>query len=176
MRCDTSERFFEGLLDGTLPPRQRVELEAHLAGCTRCAGLLEELRVIDALLLTPRTIEPPPNFTFKTMAEIRSLPAPKPVRQRWLWMFSLYLVLSWTAIAAWIAIGRPDANAALALAFGFLGHLGGALDGIAKVAGTGFGLGYAGVAGLVTSFLLLDLAVLCCALFVRAVFRQSEIA
>lgn len=171
MRCDRCELQFEPLLEGTLAPRERAELEAHVASCAPCRSILEELRVVDALLLTPRVLEPPPNFTFKTMAEIRAMPVPKRARAVWPWLFSLYMIVSWSAIGAWFAFGRPDARAALAFSLGFLGHLIGALDGIARVAATGFGLGYAGVAGLVSLFLFLDFALLCAIIFVRSVVR-----
>lgn len=171
MRCDTSELLFEQLLDGTIAPRPRAELISHLDRCANCSSVLEELRVVDALLLTPRSLEPPVNFTFKTMAEIRAMPAPAPLRRTWPWLFALYLTLSWVAIGAWLAVGRPDAHGAFALVAESARHTFGALDGIARVAGTGFGLGYAGVAGAVTFLLIADVALLFAVLFVRSVVR-----
>lgn len=171
MRCELSELHFEELLEGTLAPRLRAELTSHLESCAKCSAVLEELRVVDALLLSPRSLEPPLNFTFKTMAEIRAMPAPTPVRRSWPWLFALYLALSWIAIGAWFALGRPDAQGAFALAAETIRHTFGALDGIARVAGTGFGLGYAGVAGAVSFLLIADLAVLFAVLFVRSVVR-----
>ena len=165
MRCSTSEMLFEGLLDGTLSaPRSRA-LKAHLSKCSRCTGVLEELRVIDALLLTPRSLEPAPNFTFKTMAEIRAIPQPKLLPPRLpLWtLFGFYLAASWMVIAGWFAIGRPDAHAA----FVFAQHMVGAFVGVARVVGTGFGYGYTGVAGAVTFLLLFDMALLACVLVLR---------
>jgi hypothetical protein len=44
---DWTERL-SALLDGDLPPAQRAELEAHLAGCAGCRAALEELRAIVA--------------------------------------------------------------------------------------------------------------------------------
>ena len=38
--------------------------------------MLDELRVVDALIAAPRHVELPENFTFATMAEVRSLPRP----------------------------------------------------------------------------------------------------
>jgi anti-sigma factor RsiW len=171
MRCDTSELLFEGLLEGTLPAQRRKALDAHLECCAGCRRTLEELRVIDALLLTPRTLEPPPNFTFKTMAETRSLPPPHAARARWPWLFLVYLIGSWVAIATTFAVAHPDAYATLTVAHGQLLHVAGAFDGIARVVGTGFGLGYAGIAGAATLFLLFDLALVCCAIFVHAIVR-----
>ena len=165
MRCSTSEKLFDGLLDGTLTAQRRRMLDGHLAKCSRCTGVLEELRVIDALLLTPRRLEPAPNFTFRTMAEIRSMPQPKLLPPRLpLWMlFGSYLAASWTVIAAWFAVGRPDAHAALA----FAQHVAGAFAGIARVVGTGFGYGYSGVAGAVTFLLIFDVALLAGVILLR---------
>ena len=136
MRCSTSEALFEGRLEGTLTMLQSMRLDAHLEGCARCSGVFEELRVIDALLLTPRTLEPAPNFTFKMMAEIRAMPAPQPMRATWPWMFALYLALSWLAIGVWLAIGRPDGHAAVAIAAGSLQHLAGAAAGVTRAIGS----------------------------------------
>ena len=136
MRCSTSEALFDGRLEGTLTMLQRMRLDAHLDGCARCRAVLEELRVIDALLLTPRSLEPAPNFTFKMMAEIRTMPAPQRVRATWPWMFALYLALSWLAIGAWFAIGRPDGHAALAIAADSLQHLAGAAAGVTRAIGS----------------------------------------
>lgn len=136
MRCSSSEALFEGRLEGTLTWLQRTRLDAHLESCARCSAVLEELRVIDALLLTPRALEPAPNFTFKMMAEIRAMPAPQRVRATWPWMFVLYLALSWLAIGAWFAIGRPDGHAALAIVTGSAQHLAGAAAGVTRAIGS----------------------------------------
>jgi len=166
MRCSRSEQLFEGRLEGTLTPRQRRELDLHLDGCARCTSVLEELRVIDALLLTPRELEPAPNFTFKIMAEIRTLPPPQPVRATWPWMFAIYLTLSWLAIGAWFAIGRPDGHAALTIIAGSLQHL------VAAAAGVARALGSTTIAGIVTIVLVADAALLTGILYVHARFAR----
>jgi len=111
--CSSSEAQFEGYLDNTLTPAQRARLLTHLAGCGGCKGILDELRVVDALLVSPRTVELPPNFTFATMAEVRSLPrphvSPAPV--------FAYLVSF--LVAAWLLIGAGFLLASSAMrAFG----------------------------------------------------------
>jgi anti-sigma factor RsiW len=97
--CSWSEERFERFLDGDLMPLERTRLVAHVDACDPCRSLLEELRVVDALLLRPRAIEPEPNFTFKTMAEVRALPLPAPPRHR----LPAYLVCY--VVAAWLLIG-----------------------------------------------------------------------
>ena len=152
MRCNRSEVLFDGLLDGTLTPLECREVERHLDSCARCSSVLEELRVIDALLLSPRVLEPAPNFTFKMMAEIRAVPAPTPQRvHTWLWL-GMYLLLSWAAIGAWVAFGRPDAHAALVLGLGFWQHFSGAVLGIGRVLANGY------LAAIVAVVLCVDVA------------------
>ena len=172
MRCSTSEGLFDGRLEGALSVQQGRALDAHLASCPRCRSVLEELRVIDALLLTPRALEPAPNFTFRTMAEIRTMPPPKRARsRRAMWtMLALYLVLSWGAIGAWLAVGRPDGHAFFALALAVVHHVAGAFDGVARgIAATGIG----GIVGVVFVF---DVILFAGALYAGVVLRPRIIA
>jgi anti-sigma factor RsiW len=98
--CSSAEARFEAYLDGTLLPAQRARLLAHLGGCGRCKGVLEELRVVDALIASPREIELPQNFTFAMMAEVRSLPRPH-VSTAPLYAYLVsYLAASWLLIGA----------------------------------------------------------------------------
>ena len=99
MSCNSSERLFEGYLDATLAPAQRARLLAHLRTCGRCKGVLDELRVVDALIATPRQVELPQNFTFATMAEVRSLPRPHASS------VPAYAYLISYLAAAWLLIG-----------------------------------------------------------------------
>jgi anti-sigma factor RsiW len=46
-------------LEGTLPERDRVRMEAHLADCDGCTGYLEDMRrMVGSLHATP---DPPPD-------------------------------------------------------------------------------------------------------------------
>ena len=46
-------------IEGTLPERERVRMDAHLAECDGCAGYLEDMRrLVGSLHETP---EPPPD-------------------------------------------------------------------------------------------------------------------
>ena len=176
MRCSKSEILFDGLLDGTLTPLECRDVERHVESCKRCSSVLEELRVIDALLLSPRTLEPAPNFTFKTMAEIRGMPPPKRAPRLPAWLgLGMYLALSWLAIGAWFAFGRPDAHAALALGLGVAQHVSGALYGIGRVVAGGFGLGYTGIASIVTLVLIVDVGLVALAFFApRLIARLAQ--
>jgi anti-sigma factor RsiW len=98
--CSSCEDLFERYLDDTLAPAQRARVLTHLRQCGRCKGILEELRVIDALLVAPRTVALPENFTFATMAEIRSLPRPYASTAPVVAYVVSYLVAAWLLIAA----------------------------------------------------------------------------
>jgi anti-sigma factor RsiW len=44
LRCRIARRRFVSFLEGGLGKRQTARLETHLAGCARCAGLMEKVR------------------------------------------------------------------------------------------------------------------------------------
>lgn len=130
--CSWCEERFEGFLDGALSAGERARLLAHVDGCDACRGLLEELRVVDALLLQPRTVELPPNFTFATMADVRAMPPPCAHRAPIAASLVAYIVTAWSLLGAAyliapnvvLAAGRDAlavANTVLA-AFAGIGH------------------------------------------------------
>jgi anti-sigma factor RsiW len=133
--CNSSERLFEGYLDNALAPAQRARLLTHLRTCGRCKGVLDELRVVDALIAAPRQVALPENFTFATMAEIRSLPRPHASA------VPAYAYLVSYPAAAWLLIGAGFLLASSAMrAFGET-----ALDVSAYVLRTVGPVGHAGV-------------------------------
>lgn len=121
MSCSSTEALFERFLDGELSAAQHVRVIAHVDGCTACRDVLEELRVVDALLTQPREVQLAPNFTFATMAEARAVHAPAPYRAP----VRAYLV-SYLA-AAWLIAG-----AAMLFAPQTMRALGGTLVDIAR--------------------------------------------
>ncbi len=158
MSCSSSEDLFEAYLDGTLLPAQRARLLSHLSGCGACKGTLDELRVVDALISSPRHVELPANFTFATMAEVRSLPRPHVSTVPVYAYLVSYLVAAWLLIGAGFlfastamrAFGENalDVSAAFARVFGLIGHAG------ARVAGDFSALGT-----LLGAAIVLDVAV-----------------
>ena len=100
MTCSSSERLFEAYLDDTLLPATRARLLAHLRSCGPCKGVLDELRVVDALLVSPRVVALPENFTFATVAEVGSLPRPRTSRAPVVAYLLSYLAAAWLLIAA----------------------------------------------------------------------------
>lgn len=166
MSCNSSEALFEAYLDDTLAPAQRARLLGHVNHCGRCKGVLEELRVVDALLASPRTIELPENFTFATMAEVRSLPQPHVSPAPMYAYLVSYLVAAWLLIGAGFllagnvmrAAGETalDVSGQLARAFGSLGHAGAGLVGdfgpLGTVIGTAIVLDVSVVVMLIVAF------------------------
>jgi len=120
VRCSSCEPLLDRYLEGTLSPRQMIDIGEHVRTCASCARLLEEVKVIDALLFTTDVPELPNNFTFAVMAEARSLPAPKPLQHR-LWSFvTLYLTAAWiAALALFAASGASLTKIGAATAAGF---------------------------------------------------------
>ncbi len=113
VRCSSCEPLLDRYIEGTQTPRDMARVAAHVRTCARCHGLLNELRVVDALLATTAPVELAPNFTFAVMAETRAMPVAA-VRK-----LSVWAVLAFYVIGAWIALS------CLYVAFGGeLSHLG----------------------------------------------------
>jgi anti-sigma factor RsiW len=132
--CSSAEALFEGYLDNALLPARRARLLAHLNGCGRCKGVLDELRVVDALIASPRVVELPQNFTFATMAEVRALPRPHVSTAPVYAYLVSYLVASWLLIGAGFLLASSamrafgetalDVSAQFVRTFGVVGHAG----------------------------------------------------
>jgi hypothetical protein len=98
--CDWCEERFERFIDGVLNDGERARLLLHVDGCANCNGLLEELRVVDALLLEPRTVELPANFTSATMADVREMALPCARHAPITASLVAYIVGAWALAAA----------------------------------------------------------------------------
>jgi hypothetical protein len=98
--CSWCEERFERFLDGAVTGAERERLLTHVDSCAACRGLLDELRVVDGLLIEPRGIELPADFTVATMAEVHALPEPVVTRPPVLaWLVS-FIVAAWSLIGA----------------------------------------------------------------------------
>jgi anti-sigma factor RsiW len=104
--CSWCEERFERFLDDDLPAPERAGVLAHVERCADCAALFAELRVVDALLLQPSAIEPGPDFTAATMADIRALPPPSLPPSRLPAYLVCYLVGAWCLVAAGFVLAR----------------------------------------------------------------------
>ena len=167
MRCSSCEPLLDRYLEGTLAPREMSAVSAHVAQCGACARLIDELKVVDALLLTTKVPELPTNFTFAVLAETNSLPAPAPHRPR-VWSFiALYLAAAWVvAVAAFFAAGESVAKLGTALASG-VATLSHDLTGVVS----GMGSGAPALATFSVGVLSIDLALACVAAIVYLVIR-----
>ena len=70
----------DGYLDGELGPRDVSKFEAHAAGCTECAAMVEAGRVLKASLGAVPMVEAPRSFRITPALLHERAPAPKPVR------------------------------------------------------------------------------------------------
>ena len=107
MRCSSCEILLDRYVEATLPPRQMSAVSAHLKTCDACAALVTELRVVDALIATTKSVDLPANFTFAVMAEARTMPV---AIERRLSVWSLlvfYLVAAWIALSGAFALLGP---------------------------------------------------------------------
>ncbi len=115
MRCSSCEALLDRYVEGALKPRQMADVTAHVRGCSNCRALIEELKVVDALLVTTRTPELAENFTFAVMADVQALPAPR-AREHPFWSFlALYSAAAWVATIAGMALTGTTPNAVLTL-------------------------------------------------------------
>jgi anti-sigma factor RsiW len=108
VRCSSCEPLLDRYIEGTLTPRQMIDVGAHVRDCANCRELLEEVKVIDGLLATTSVPDLPENFTFAVMAEVNSMPAPR-ARAHPVWSFLvLYSTAAWVAAVAGMAITRTS--------------------------------------------------------------------
>jgi anti-sigma factor RsiW len=139
MRCSFFEDSLDAYVEGTLPAATRIRFESHAAACPGCAALLAEYRVVDALLLAPRQLEPVPNFTFVVMAEVRALPPPRHHRSSLFAILGTYVAFGWITIGAFLVFGGAYARAMLATIGEGLVRAGASVQSLAHVTGRTFG-------------------------------------
>jgi anti-sigma factor RsiW len=171
VHCSSFEPLLDEYLEGTLRPAASLRVAAHLDRCASCGSLFEELRVVDALLITAPQREPAPNFTFKLMAELRGMPQPYVRRAPLVGVVASYLVFAWVLIGAFFAFGGVNAKAALVVIAASLGRYGEALDGLAGATAHLFGNATFGVTAAMSAILALDLLAVALALVLHGVRR-----
>jgi anti-sigma factor RsiW len=159
MRCSSFEPLLDDYVDGTLEPKRHALVAEHAATCENCAALLAELRVIDALLLQPRRVEPAPNFTFAVMAEARTLHAPHRSHTPAPAVLATYLGFAWSVIALFFVFGGNLVHATLATVVATGRHAGTALQGTSTAVSQLLGVDTFSVTATLTAILALDFAV-----------------
>jgi anti-sigma factor RsiW len=155
VRCSSCEILLDRYVEATLPPRQMCAVSAHLKTCDACAELVNELRVVDALMATTTNVDLPANFTFAVMAEVRTIPVAVERRLSVWSLLVFYLVAAWIALSgAFALLGPRVAVVQHALATVWSG----AVNVFDAVTGIAHGVGPAApvVVGVVTFVLFID--------------------
>jgi hypothetical protein len=156
MRCSSCEPLLDDYLEASLSRRQMRDVALHLQSCPTCGALLEELRVVDALLTTARSPGGvSSDFTATVVSATAAAPL-RPNRRMGLWLPLLaYLGVAW-ALLAFLAL---DAHGVAGLfarlgawAAGGLAALAAGLRAVAPATGV--------AAAAVTGVLLVDLLLL----------------
>jgi anti-sigma factor RsiW len=100
MRCSSCEPLLDAHLEGLLRRRRALQVAEHLHGCTACASLLGELRVIDGLLTTARAPgSVTGDFTAGVLSAARTAPTRSARRFGFLIPLFVYLAAAWTVTA-----------------------------------------------------------------------------
>ncbi len=161
MSCSSAEEFFAGLLDGNLSGALRADVLAHVERCSTCTGVLEELRVVDALLIEPRRIDLAADFTAATMAHARTLPAPAARRTPVLAYLVCYVVGAWLIAGTALVFAPQSVHGFVQSASGSIRAFAETAGGLSRAAGRGFGRdANAAAVGLIALLLLDGLLVL----------------
>ena len=71
MKCNEAEGFLIPYMDGKLAPRERVEVEMHLQGCSSCAERAKGFTEVSGLLDAWEGIEPSPFFDVRLERRIK---------------------------------------------------------------------------------------------------------
>jgi anti-sigma factor RsiW len=156
VRCSSSRKLFERFLEASLSARTESALRSHFERCAECAAVFEEFRVVDALLLRPQEVELAPNFTQRTMAEVRSIHAPRPGHFP-LWLFLIgYLGAAWLTIGLALVFAGPQTHAVLATMLGASGSELAAVGAFARATAHSFGSGLFELTAVSAGTLILD--------------------
>ena len=72
LRCEEARELAAELALDVLPGDERARVLEHLAGCTSCQAVVDELSLAaDGLLLALPEADPPPGFAERTVAAMR---------------------------------------------------------------------------------------------------------
>jgi len=176
MRCSSSEPLLDEFVDGTLSPADHARVAAHVAQCDDCAALLQELRVIDALLMKPRQLEPAPNFTFKVMADVRALPVPHPHHRFPFAVLGTYVAFAWLTIAGFLYFGGAAVRTSIAALIVFADRAVRSLGAAAGAPGHLFGHNVYGITAAMGALLGVDLLAAAGVFYLYVALRARRLA
>jgi anti-sigma factor RsiW len=81
MNCERYQDDIHRLIDGSLDPAARRDLEGHLRACDRCAATADDLRRVRALAGSLERLQPPASAWDRIAQQTVT-----PLRGRLLWM------------------------------------------------------------------------------------------
>jgi anti-sigma factor RsiW len=115
MQCIRYRESIQELVDGTLGPIRRAELEQHLDGCDGCRRLAADLGYVRELGASLDQLEPPARVWMQVAGQLRregrvAPPAP-PVRQRHAALLALAAALVLAVTASLVVLLRDGAQA-----------------------------------------------------------------
>ncbi len=106
MNCKELEELLSGYIEGTLNQAVAEEVEAHLAGCSRCREKMHQMRALVGRLKDLEMVEPSAGFEARLWGQLRRESSP---RSRG-WVFSpisalaaLFLLVA----AGYLFLSRP---------------------------------------------------------------------
>lgn len=156
MRCSSCEPKLDAYLEKTLRPRDARAVGAHLRACPNCDALLQELRVVDALLTTARPPTVAAGFTASVVSATHATYPRMPRRVPVAGALLLYLGVAWSLVAL-VALRPHDAARLAQTFFALAGRDLAALDAAVRALAPATPVAAAAVTGV----LLLDLLLLC---------------
>ena len=107
-QCENYTGLLVRAADGELDGAERSQLDAHLAGCARCADTLQSQRVAREALMTWTPRPASPDFAARVLSR---LDGQRSWFDRWdfrRWTWRLAPLASGLAIAALVVVGRAD--------------------------------------------------------------------
>lgn len=176
VRCSSCEPLLDRYIEGTLTPRQMIDITAHLRECTSCSELLREVKVIDGLLATTREPVLAENFTFAVMAEVRAMPAPR-ARQHPIWSFLiLYPAAAWVAGILAMVLTGTSPSAVIASMSNALARIGVVSGGVSAEFSHSLGHFTPTLAAFGAGVLVIDVALGCAFALLYFVVRPRLVA
>ena len=176
MRCSSCEPLLDRYIEGTLTPRQMLDVAAHLRECASCRELLDEVKAVDALLFTTQVPDLPENFTFAVMAEARTMPAPR-ARQHPLWSFlALYSAAAWVAAVLAMLLTGTSPRAVVAVVSTALARVGLLSSAVSSSASHGLSHITPTLAAFGAGVLVIDVAIGCAFALLYFVIRPRVAA
>jgi hypothetical protein len=112
MSCDRYREAIHELVDGTLGPVRRAELQTHLDICPECVALVHDLQKIRDAAATLEPVQPRDHVWMQIAGRLRQegrVSAAAPVRQRHIAVFAMAAALMLAIAGSLYTLRRTDA-------------------------------------------------------------------